>query len=202
MSAISPSSASLSAVQSLVSTSIGIVLPGSPVRVVDFLTAWSVSRLRGSPHFFPKPARGGPARSGGGGRRKAGSAQEDPQLSAQPGAGLDAEFVGQTEGLGAHREQDRSVTRMLDQQRLEPGDGVVAHGVEGQADPERLGAVEADLGDLEIHAHQFGRVVPKVDAALDADDGVVVEEVTALLHGAGKDPDLDGRLEVLEGEGG
>ena len=58
------------------------------------------------------------------------------------------------------------------------------------------------VGPLELHADQLGRLVAQVEPALDAHHGVVGQQVADVGHGPGEHPDLDGGLEVLEGEGG
>src|SRR5579859_5385836 len=181
MSAMSASSASLNAVQSLVSTSIAM----SCVSLLTDLTGWS-TRLRGFGRSVPKTAR----------------SEQHPQLGEQPVAGLDRERRRQADHLAPHVEEDRRRPRVLLQQALELIHPRLGEGVDGDLEVERVDALQHQGGPLELHAHQLRRLVAQVEPALDAHHRVVGEEVADLGHGPREHPHLEGGFEVLQGEGG
>ena len=140
-SAISASSASLSAVQSLVPTSNGMAcsvlvqllrLPASSsgdgmanVR----LGSGVPTRIRDAETTGPLEScavrRGGRVASPAGGATQATTSagtQEHPQLAEEPPTAVHVEFAWQSQDGLAHMEEDGLVSGMLDEQLLEPAD--------------------------------------------------------------------------------
>ena len=134
MSAISASSASLSAVQSLVSTSIAMRAdapgwsdrprkalgsdPSSPAVADDSRNSNAATAITGS------DASDGPGPTGGSGgerlRRRWRRARAAPAARPQPGRGLDVELVGQAQDLALAQVQEHlRLARVLAQQALE-----------------------------------------------------------------------------------
>src|SRR5581483_9521554 len=101
MSAISPSSASLSAVQSLVSTSIAIP-------VCQFRGCGRVSSTRTPRARARTPCSG----------HQAVSSEEDAQLGTEAPGGVHVELVGQPEDLLADVQKHRRVAPVLHQELL------------------------------------------------------------------------------------
>src|SRR5438270_2685841 len=118
MSAISASSASERAVQSLVSTS--SVMP----RYLSSPTWSDLHSLRGYAWYHstrrPRPRRRPPRRTS-----EAARAEQLPQLPEEAAAGVDPEPVGQPDALVPHVEEHLGVARMLAQDPLEPVHPVV-----------------------------------------------------------------------------
>src|SRR5688572_6400328 len=134
MSAISPSSASESAVQSFVSTAIAISVPG--YRPCSTLAKASTApRPTGSGTGIPAAEPGSRCQN-----RKVGSGDEGlgaEQLAEGGGeavAGVDVELGGQAQVLAPHPQEHGRVARVGRQHLLEPVDQRVAQGVERQPD--------------------------------------------------------------------
>ena len=89
---------------------------------------------------------------------------------------------------------------MVEQKALEPAHDRLGGRSQRDLDLQDAAPARSQIEQPGLHAHQLGLVLPGVDATLHAHHGVVGQQVAVLLHGAGEDPRLDGRLHVLQDE--
>src|ERR1019366_6156399 len=131
MSAISASSASLSAVQSLVSISIAM-----SCAFLSSHTHPAVPRLRGFRGCVPKTA----------------GAEQHAQLTEEAGTGIHGEIFGQPDDFGAHVQEDLGGPGMVSEELAQPAHPVVGEGVDGQLEMQRwLGPLQDQLGPAQLH---------------------------------------------------
>lgn len=116
---------------------------------------------------------------------------------------LDVELRREAEHLLADPQMDGARTGMIRHQLLQLAHHRVGEPVDRQCHLDWTGrGGRGEVVTRDLHCDQLRLLLSSVETAADDDDGILLEETPVLGHRLREDHDLDGGIEVLQGEGG